>query len=522
MRKISYYLIFIVIAGSALIAFWVYQKYFEEEGPAPLFFTVERGGIREVIKVRGQVVAQKDFDLEFSFSGIVEEVFVKEGQEVYQGKPLVKLETTDFELERAQLEALLAQKRANLDKLIAGPTGEDINVAEVKVANAETALEDAKKNFIDRLYDAFTKADDAIRNKVDQFISSPRSSSPQLNLPSGSDAQLESDIEWQRLLLENKLSAWKLSVAALTTFSDFSSFLEEAKTNLDDVRGFLDKVSLLLSITSAGATLSQTTLDGYRTDVSTARTNVNTAIVNLTAAEEKLRTAESNLALAQKELSFKRAGTRSEDIEIAEAQVEETKSQIAATEEKIRKSTLYAPAAAKIVKVWFEEQELFRPGQAVISLSTSGHKIRADVSELEIGKIREVDSNDVLIKLDAFPGQEFKGRVVSVEPREIVKEGDKYYRVNVYLERHEEKVRSGMSADLDILISSKENILKIPELATYQKDGKKFVKVLEDKATVTRQVRYKEVEIETGISDGEAIEIIKGLSEGQIIAVFAD
>ena len=75
----------------------------------------------------------------------METVFVKEGDIVKIDDLLIKLETIDFELEINRLRALTDQSRANLKKLIAGPTKEDIDVSETQVKNAEVTLEDAKK-----------------------------------------------------------------------------------------------------------------------------------------------------------------------------------------------------------------------------------------------------------------------------------------------------------------------------------------------------------------------------------------
>lgn len=240
-------------------------------------------------------------------------------------------------------------------------------------------------------------------------------------------------------------------------------------------------------------------------------------------AEISINEARSVLELTRSNLELAEAEARIEDIEIAKAKINGIESQISITRENIRKSTIYAPAAAKIIKVWFEEREIFRPGQTAVSLSTSGYKIQADISELDIGKIREVDGNDVLIELDAFPGQEFNGKITSVEPEEVIKEGDKYYRVNIFMEKQEITIRSGMSADLVIQTSFKEDTLKIPEFAVYEKEDKEFVKILgRDQQKVDSIDSLQEVEIETGISDGELIEVIKGLEEGQIVVVSAD
>lgn len=533
MKKISYYLIFIVIVGIALLSFWTYQKYFKQEGPSFLLFKVERGSIQDVVKARGEVVAQKDFDLEFPFSGIVERVFVQEGERVSQNDPLIKLETTDFELEiqmlqaqRAQAEAGLATQKAKLAELQRGTRPEEIQVQEVKVENTKVALEDAQKNLVDKLQDAYTRSDDAIRGKADQMFTDPQTQNPQLQF-SAIDPNLENDVERRRVVLEYTIfPQWKPSLDVLTPQSDLGARAAEGKKYLDDVKVFLDNLSLIINNPSnAFYVVNGTSKEipgSWKTDIASARTNINTAINTITSADEKLKTAESNFALAKQELALKEAGAVPEQISAQEAQVKQAEAdtknvqaQIAIVQEKIRKSTLYSPGTATIVKIRFEKQELFRFGEPAISLSAVGHKIQADISELEIGKVREIDGNEVVIRLDAFPGLELTGKIVSIEPREIIKEGDKYYRTNVYIEPHDLEIRSGMNADLAILIFSKENVLTIPEFAVQQRDGKKFATILEGELK-------KEVEVETGLSDDESIEITKGLSEGQTIMVSTD
>lgn len=515
MKKISYYLILIVVAGGALSSFWIYQRYFKTEAPKILQFKVEKGNLREVVNVRGEVVAQKDFALEFPFSGTVERVFVREGQQINAGSPLMKLEATDFELEIKQLQAVLAQRRINLTKILAGATPEDIKIYRTKVENAKTALVDAKRNLLDKLNDSYTKADDAVRNQTDQFFNNPRSLSPSISI-SSITGQLKTDLESERVFIEGLFSSWKFFLDDLAISNgDFDPAIKSSKDNLERIKSFLDKSALILSGLTPGGSLTQNNIDTYRLAVSTARINVNAAISGLSAAEEKLKTAESSLSLASDELALKEAKTRSEDIEIARAQIEEVASQVATLEEKIKKSTLYAPGSAKVTKIWLEVGEVFRPGKTAVSLSTSGHKIQADISELEIGKIREGGGNEVSIRLDAFPEEEFKGKVISIEPDEIIKEGDKYYRVNIYMESHGPEVRSGMNADLVIHISFKESILKIPEFIVYARGDKKFVKILDGNI-------QRESEVKVGISDGELVEIVSGLQEGQVVIVSAD
>ena len=150
-----------------------------------------------------------------------------------------------------------------------------------------------------------------------------------------------------------------------------------------------------------------------------------------------------------------------------------------------------------------------------MTLGTLGYKIRSDISELDIVHIRETDGNPVSIRLDAFPVSVLAGRVLSVEPQKIDKEGDTYYRTNIALPKNKLGIRPGMSADLSILVTQKEAVLKVPELAITSDANGKYVTLLQKNKQVKTPVT-------TGISDGEYIEILSGLAEGQTIVISAD
>ncbi|MBI5023024.1 MAG: HlyD family efflux transporter periplasmic adaptor subunit [Candidatus Magasanikbacteria bacterium] len=564
MGKTSFYLIFTVVIGVALVSFWSYQKYFNKVEPEPLLFKVERGPIKEIVKVRGEVVSQKNFDLGFLFSGFVEKIFVKDGQQVNQNDPLLMLETTDFELEIRELVALLALSNANvksqqakLDELKKGIRVEEIQIVETKLVNSEKSLQDAADNLEKIKEKAQADLDDAYSNALTAI---------QKAVIVGKNALLTlTDIQYAHLLgtdqdaiavAEKKAIAVKALLGADSAGRMFSNSLsilsggaystvQKAAVNpvyvnidsasletldaLQKVKSALESVPVTFEWTSTEKINMSAEKNNVSAEISTISNRQKTIITqksanasSISSAEAGVTGAKNTLATATDELILKRAGSTKEQItaqeaivESGQANVQSVQARIAGVWEKIKKSTLYAPADAKITKVWFEKQELARPGQTAVTLETSGHKIQADVSELEIGKIREINGNKVLIQFDSFPDLNFNGEIISVEPKEIVKEGDKYYRVNVFIEPHDLEIRSGMSADLTILILSKDNILKIPELTIYKKDGKKFVTIFEES-------RQKEVEIKTGISNGESIEIISGLNEGQIVALFAD
>lgn len=521
MRKISYYIVALVVVGLALSFFWAYQKYFRTEAEKFLYFTVERGDIQEAVKVRGEVAAQKEFELEFPFSGTIDGIHVKEGEAVAKGRRLMSLNTRDFEIEAAGLEATVAQRRADLAKLRAGATSEEINVSLAQLAAAQVGLNESRKNLIDKILDAYTKSDDAVRAKTDQLFSNPRSANPDLTITAEQGAK--NNLNTRRLAMEAMLNSWSASLIGLNDSADLMAYDISAKSNLTAVSDYLNALSPIVNNLTAGGSFTQTTIDGYRTDVSSARTGINLALANLTAAEEKMKLAEANVTLYENQLALKRAVARNEDITIAETRIQEAESQLDAVREKIRKSELYAPAAGKVSQIHYEEGEVFRPGQSAISLVTVAYKLQADVSELEIAKVKGSDGNGVLVMLDAFPGEQFRGDVTSIEPKEIIKTEDKYYRVNMLFDARGMEVRSGMSADVTILSTQKKGVLKVSELAIYRDGDRKYLKILPEGMTrISSEESLQRTDVETGISDGDFVEILSGADEGRIVGVSAE
>ena len=506
--------------------------------------TVQRGAISQEISATGKVASPTNIDLQFKNSGKLVRLKAVVGKKVKAGELLAQQDTgilsaqlsemlADVDVANAQLEnyqAALNAQRAKLEELKRGTRPEEVRVQETKVENAKTALADAKQNLVNILQDSYTKSDDAVRSKADQIFENPQSSNPQLKFIIG-DQQLENDIKWERLLIENTLKAWKASLDQLTTENDLNSYVSAAKQNLNKTKSFLDRAALAVSKNFSN--IAQTTIDKWTTDISTARTNINTAVTNLSTAEEKLRTAISNLTLAENELTLKKAGTVTEQIAAQEAQVEQAKANITlqgarvkqteASVERIRAQIvellLSAPIDGVITKVDGEIGETIKSEAVVVSMMPSGNlQIDVDISEADIVNVKVGQA--VKITLDAFDANvEWAGKIVKIDPAETVKGGAIYYKTTVFFDKEDKRIRSGMTANIWVKTASKENALYIPLNAIKEKRGKEptdsrlypYVEVLEGN-------QIKEKEVQTGMKgENGMIEIISGLNEGERI-----
>ena len=290
--KKKYIIYTVVIIAVILGAYFLFFR--GNDSNSYEFAVAERGDIRQEVGVTGKVKPSSKVDLAFESGGKIASVFVDVGDKVYVGQQLAALNNSQYQAQYAQAQAQLEVEKTRLKDLEEGTRSEEILIQQVRVQNAEQSLSDAKNSLVDKIKDSYTKSDDAIRNQTDQLFINPRSTNPQLifNTSSG----LEIDIESKRMAIESTLTSWSTSLLNdQNIFSNLSNYANIAKQNLSEINYYLDKVALAVNGMSANSNFSQTTIDGYKSDVNIARTSVNTAIANISASDEKLRTAESTL-----------------------------------------------------------------------------------------------------------------------------------------------------------------------------------------------------------------------------------
>lgn len=507
-RPLGIALIIFIIAG-----IFVYFYFIRKPAALPQTVVAKMGTVIQEVSVTGKTKPAKNFDLAYEQGGKVKSANVEVGDRTFAGQILIELDSSELYAQLAEAEANVQIQEAKLADLEIGTRPEEIKVSETKVSNAKASLEDARKNLIDKIQDAYTKSEDAVRNKVDQYFSNPRSTNPALNF-TAPDAGLGADIINTRVNIEFTLVSWKTSLNTFDTSSNLDLYLTSARNNLNQMKLFLEKNALVLNSLSATPTFSQTTIDAYRSAISTARTNVNTAITNLQMAEEKLNGAQSDVLLAEKELDLEKAGSTLEQISAQESLLKQAEASADIIKVKIGKTILRSPIDGIITKQDAKVGEIISANTSVVSIiSLGGFEIEANVPEADIAKLHLGDSAKVT--LDAFGSDVvFDAKVTKIDPGETIIEGVATYKITLQFVKEREGVKSGMTANIDVLTAKKENVIVVPQRAVISKDSEKIVRILNDDVTI------KEVKIKTGLrgSDGN-IEIIEGIKEGDKVVI---
>lgn len=170
-------------------------------------------------------------------------------------------------------------------------------------------------------------------------------------------------------------------------------------------------------------------------------------------------------------------------------------------------------------------QRLVNPGDPVVPLTSyqegtelatladmSDIIFKGTVDEIDVGKLKP--DMPVQIKIGAMPDKTVTGRLSKIAPQAIEKDNAKLFEVEIALDSFEDiTLRAGYSANADIIIREKKNILLIPErLVIFEDEGaKSFVEIPGD----TPDAEPKKVPVTVGLSDGLNVEVVSGLNEGQ-------
>lgn len=469
--------------------------------------SVARGTVRQEVLVTGVTKPTEEVTLGFERSGKVTRVHVRVGETIPRGALLVELDAEDLYASRLEAQARLEAAQARLQELRRGSRPEEIRIEETKVRNASIALMDAREHLLNVIRDAYTTADDAVRNQVDPLFSNPRSSSPRITVIQFPDRE---SIEFDRVVVEHTLTNWQSTL--LSSPSNLFESAREVKTNLLLIARFLDRIaSGANSLNPNLASLTSLTAE-YAANVSRARTAVNSAITGISSAEEKLRGAQSALSLAEEQLALTTIGPREEVILSQEASVKEAEARVRSAYAQIAKTILRAPISGVVVLQEAKVGEIVNPNVSLVGLMGEGALfIEANIPEIDIGRI--VLGNLVSITLDALPDTSFRGVVTFIEPTETIVDGVVNFTVKISLESNDSLLKSGLTANLTITTLEKTGVLVIPQFAILETEEGTFVKQRSLDTLVT-------VPVTLGIRGNNGmVEIIEGLKEGDEVVV---
>ncbi len=491
-------------AAVILIGFWIYNS---SRPVPPAYAVVARGTVTEEVSVTGQVEAAQDVSLAFEKGGTVSRVYVKVGDDVPAGAPLVALNSQDAYAALASAQADADAAAAKLAELQNGPRPEELAVKQTALDQAELTLANAYSGVANTLQTAYVNADDAVRKQSDQFFTNGEDPNPALAFQTF-DFQAGIDSENGRVSSGVSLNDWKTALAALGPASPPAALDQavlDAQNRLLGIQNFLNNLSdALVSETN----LSASALTAYQTELNTARTDITTALGSVNSTAQTIAADKLAVTQAQDDLNLTKAGSTPEDIQAQQATLESAQAKVLGAQADLAKTMLRAPIAGVVTEEDAKTGEIAAAGDTVVRLMSAGKfQVVAQVPETDIGRV--TPGNAVSMTFDALPGATFSGRVASIDPAETVIEGVATYKTTVDIDPADPRIRSGLTADMSILVASHDNALYLPQRAVTTQSGKRYVMFAEPGGTLEQR------EVQTGLRGAEGqVEIVSGLAEG--------
>ncbi|MEI6627597.1 MAG: biotin/lipoyl-binding protein, partial [bacterium] len=128
--------------------------------------SVKRGELVQTVTATGNVESAKEIDLSFKIPGQIGAVNIKAGDMVVAGQILASIDNTAYLSQVAQLTAAVAVANANLERVQAGASKEDVKITQEQVVKAQADLANLQIDRDVQLTSLREKSLDTLNNSV--------------------------------------------------------------------------------------------------------------------------------------------------------------------------------------------------------------------------------------------------------------------------------------------------------------------------------------------------------------------
>lgn len=439
------------------------------------------------INVTGKIAPEQKADLSFEKIGIVSSVSVKVGDVVKKGQILGSLDTREAAASYQSARANALSEQAKLDELQKGTRFEEVAISGESYVNASN-------NFSNTIRNTFAQIDSTLRSTTDDLFDNADSYAPTIKAGAGvsiSTSNKARELEKMRTNITIALDKWNREYAGKDISLDITSLF--AQQTIQITKSFFD--TLISYIKNPSSTDKETMLAG---------------LDGITTIDKNFITAKTDFDNARGDYILKKSGNTSDTVRSQIAKVEQADAQALSQQAILDKMTIRAPFDGIVTLVEPTVGETMPANTTAFTVITTGqYKIEVFVPESNISKVSI--GNIGKVTLDAY-GKDtfFDARVSRIDPAETVVEGIPTYKVTLSI-IEDPCIRSGMTADINIVTAEKMHVLTIPTRAIVEKAGAVTVRKVNGKS-------FTEVPVTIGLkgSNGNT-ELVSGLVAGDSV-----
>lgn len=372
-RKRAFYVAggILLIAAAAFSTYWLYTRQFE--------YTDDASIDGEVVQISPKI------------SAYVTRVLVKENQFVKKGDLLVELNSDDLEARHEQAKSHLRAAQAQRTRAKA-QTDLTRTTSYATQSQALSNVQTAKNNVEQSGLTAETR-----RSEILQAESAVKTARANLAQARAQIPQSESNLKLAQVEYDRSLSLFNFGSVSRQSLDLSDNALQRAKAELNAMRNQAIAAESRIDEADARVATAQFSYKHSLAQIESSRSEVDESIGRLKGANS----APERIAVDQSEI-----GTADAGIQQAEAAVRGADLELSHTK-------IYAPEDGFVTRKNVQEGQLVQPGAALMAISQTDVWIVANFKETQLEGMRVGQPVD--IKVDAFPGRTFRGRIESFQ-----------------------------------------------------------------------------------------------------------
>lgn len=491
----------------------------EEASATPVrVSTAMRTNIDERLELTGTAEASEEVNVVAEASGKVASVHADVGDFVRRGATLVRVDTQIAAAQRDQAAAGVQSARAAFHqaqealRLTRDTTASSVRQAEVGVTAAEERLEQARA--------AARLVESQVSSGIEQARTAVSSAETRLaEVRAGAREQerrqAEARVRQAEAALELAQQTYarhqRLLEGGVIAQQRFDQVQTEYRVAQQNHQQAVEQLSLVQEgARSEQVRLAELNVDQARQQLAQAEANR----TQIEVAQQDVRAAEAGVRQAREQLTAAIAGRR--QVEVQERQVASARAGIDQAQAgervssvQLRKHAVQAPTSGLIAARMVDPGEGAMPGTPVMRIvRINPIRVEAIVNELDIERIRRGDVG--VVTFDGLGGRDFRGTVTAIEPQAVADSRNFIARVEVA--NPDGAAKPGMFARVSMLLDSRENVVVVQRDALLERDRTRQVFVVVDGVVEVR-------EVEVGVIEGNLVEIIDGVREGETVIV---
>ncbi|MBI4433690.1 HlyD family efflux transporter periplasmic adaptor subunit, partial [Candidatus Uhrbacteria bacterium] len=542
---------FVAIAGGA---YATYRARHQPAAPIRYVLTpVRRGTITTAVRGSGQVTPVQQLDVRPKLSSTVRSVFVREGQVVHAGQPIIALDTEVLTRTIRDAELNLESARIAYEKLKRPPDATTVLDAENARTDAVEAEARAATDLQKAYADAFTAIANAfldlpgIMSGLQETLYGTANGSVQWHLDAYTDAmapyepramQYRNDVDTKYQAARRAHDAAFASYKMTEPTADAAAImrlLTETTTTVTAANGSIKATNNLIQLAQdrrterhltpvATSSAHLTALNSSTGKLNAQLTNLRAAATTITNAQRAIATAQRTTAARIAALEQLRAGPDALDLRSQELVLRQREQAIRDARAALADASVPSPIDGIVVELPVRASDTVGPSTTVATIVAAQRIATITVNEVDVTTLHL--DQPATLTFDAAEDLTISGRVVRIDTLATTTQGVVSYGVDLSFDTPDARVRPGMSVSAAIITNAHADVLHVPNAAIRLQGARATVTVLDamrrgtpDPAGVPAADPPRMLPVTTGLTNEEVTEISDGLVEGDLVVL---